>query len=141
MGEYDAFRSWVNDNNLYQPDVAANTNVAMAYLLGAERLFNKQPTIEIGELKMATSGTSRAVSPAMTVTVVVKDGEKVVKCAAEKVKGMFEVTRNMGDWDGAAKLESTVVMEMSGDDSSKMRFTVFPGDSAASRAFLRVKVK
>ena len=66
---------------------------------------------------------------------------KVVKCAAEKVKGMFEVTRNMGDWDGAAKLESTVVMEMSGDDSSKMRFTVFPGDSAASRAFLRVKVK
>ena len=53
--EYTAFTAWVNGNNLYQPDVVANTNVATAYLLGAERLFENAPTVTVEEPAAADS--------------------------------------------------------------------------------------
>ena len=47
----------------------------------------------------------------VTVYVVVKDGEEAVKCAGEKVADMFEVTSNLGDWNGVAKMSPTVSVE------------------------------
>ena len=83
---------------------------------------------------------------AIRVTVAVKDGDEVVKCAADKIKDMFEATTDLGDWNGTAKLKPTVTVVHGGnsaaeDGCSSMRFTVVPGDGTATRAFLRVKVK
>ena len=108
--------------------VVANTNAAAAYLLGAERLFENEPMVEFGEV---------AVGDGITVAVTVKDGEEAVKCAAEKVKNLFEATSDLGDWNGAAKLTPTV--ESKAGDGATMRFTVKPGDGTAPKAFLRIR--
>ena len=141
VAEYNAFKEWVNGKNLYQPDVVANTNTAVAYLLGAERLFKREPVIEIGEVSVGENGTqgTEEAKGTMSVSVTVKDGEDSVKCATEKVAGMFEATGDLGDWDGVSKLAPTVIPETG--DGATMRFKVTPGDGTASRAFLRVKVK
>ena len=103
-------------------------------MLGAERLFENEPTIEIGELVLGEG----AGTTAMTVAVTVKDGESTVAVDAEKVAAMFEATGDLGDWNGAAKLTPTVTI--SGTDASgKMTFVVTPGGGTASRAFLRIK--
>ena len=75
-------------------------------MLGAERLFENEPTLEIGELSIGEG--ENAGTMAMTVAVVVKDGERVVAVDAEKVAAMFEATGDLGDWNGAAKLTPTV---------------------------------
>ena len=134
--EYDAFRSWVNDNNLYQPAVVANTNAAAAYLLGAERLFENAPKVEIEDIVVGDEGTE-GTKGMMTVAVSVKDGEEVVPCDAEKVAAMFESTSDLGDWNGEAKLTPTV--EQLGTVDGAMRFKVTPGDGNSSKAFLRIK--
>ena len=139
VAEYDTLRTWVNNNNLYQSDVVANTNAAAAFLLGAERLFENAPKVEFGEVGVA-DGESSALGitrPTMTVSVTVKDGEEAVKCAAEKVKEMFEATSDLGDWGGEAKLTPAVSVEAG--EGATMRFKVTPGDGAATRAFLRIR--
>ena len=73
----------------------------------------------------------------MTVSVVVKDGEEAVRCAAEKVKEMFEATRELGDWEGEARLTPTV--DVLDGDGETMRFRVTPGDGKSSSAFLRIR--
>ena len=77
----------------------------------------------------------------LTLTVSVKDGKDTVRCAAEKVKEWFEATRELDDWDGAAKLEPNVSVETSRDDLPKMWFTVSPKNDAVPKFFLRVKVR
>ena len=119
--------------------VVANTNAATAYLLGAERLFENAPKVEFGEVSVADGeggglGTSR---PTMMVSVTVKDGEEAVTCAAEKVKEMFEATSNLGDWNGAAKLTPTVLVDEG--EGATMRFKVALGDGTATQAFLRIR--
>ena len=138
MAEYDAFKAWVNGNNLYQPDVVANTNTTVSYLLGAERLFERAPTIEIGDVSVDENG-AQETGTAINVAVIVKDGEDAVKCATEKVAGMFEATSDLGDWDGVARLAPAVTVE--GSDGTTMRFKVTPDDGSSDCAFLRVKVK
>jgi len=141
--EYNAFKIWADgvkgatgDTLAGEAAVVANAHAAAAYLLGAERLLENEPTVEIDELAVA-DGES-AGTTAMTVAVTVKDGENAVKCAAEKVKEMFEATGDLGDWNGAAKL--TPAVTISGTDASgKMTFVVTPGDGTANRAFLRIK--
>jgi len=142
VAEYDAFRTWVNDNNLYQPSVVANTNAAAAYLLGAERLFENAPMVEFGEVVVGEKGTqgtggTEGTGTAISVAVTVRDGEEAVACAAEKVAAMFEATSDLGDWDGAAKMSPTVTVE--DGEGATMRFKVTPGDDTAPRAFLRIR--
>ena len=108
-----------------------------AYLLGAERLFENAPKIEFGEVVVGGSDDVGVVATHVTVCVVVKDGEEAVKCAAEKVKGMFEATSDLGDWNGAAKLTPAVSVEAG--EGATMRFKVTPGDGTAMRAFLRIR--
>ena len=132
--------------------VVANTNAAAAFLLGAERLFENAPKIEFGEVAMGTDGDAGdgglgASRPTMTVSVTVKDGEETVKCAAEKVKEMFEATSDLGDWagnggrDGARPSQNTLPITVPVDDGEgdTMRFKVTPGDGSATRAFLRIR--
>ena len=148
--EYAAFKDWAaivkgagsaSGAVAGEAAVVANAHAAAAYLLGAERLFENEPTVEFGEVEIGdgTSGTSGTGDRGtITVSVTVKDGEEAVKCAAEKVKAMFEATCDLGDWNGAAKLSPTVTT--SGTDASgKMTFVVIPGDGAVNRAFLRIK--
>ena len=124
--------------------VVANTNAAAAFMLGAERLFEKAPKIEFGDVAVATSATlpegvgQGTAHPAeVTVSVVVKDGAEAVKCAAEKVKEMFEATSDLGDWNGSSKMTPTVTVE--NGEGATMRFRVTSGDGTATRAFLRIR--
>ena len=141
--EYNAFKTWADgvkgatgDALAGEAAVVANAHAAAAYLLGAERLFENEPTVEIGELSIA-EGESVGTT-AMTVAVTVKDGESAVAVSAAKVAEMFEATGDLGDWTGAAKLTPTVTT--SGTDASgKMTFVVTPGDGTAVKAFLRIR--
>ena len=102
-------------------------------MLGAERLFENEPTIEFGELSVGerSSGTTT-----MTVAVAVKDGIQSVAVDAAKVAALFEATSDLGDWNGAAKLTPAVnVVEGEGN----ARFTVSFGEGAGERAFLRIR--
>ena len=179
--KYAAFKTWAGSvkNPGGSPSLAtaageaavvANTNAAMAFLLGAERLFENLPVIEIGEVVVdATDGTSvvpvsatgetPVVPVTLTVSVIVKDGEVPVNCAAEKVKEMFEAVSDLGDWanggrDGArpsllpvsvevveGDTETSSTSQLPTSSPSPMRFKVTPGDGTAPRAFLRVRVK
>ena len=90
-------------------ELVAVTNAieAVAFLLGAERLFERVPTIEIAEVSVGEKGTQGTGTQgqgtgtegmALTVSVIVKDGEDAVQCAAEKVKEMSEAVSDLGDW-------------------------------------------
>jgi uncharacterized repeat protein (TIGR02543 family) len=141
--EYNAFKTWADgvkgtagDALAGEAAVVANAHAAAAYLLGAERLFVNEPTVEIGELAIVDGESAGTTT--MTVAVTVKDGERAVAVAAAKVAAMFEATGDLGDWTGAAKLTPTVTT--SGTDASgKMTFVVTPGDGTAAKAFLRIR--
>ena len=141
--EYNAFKTWADgvkgvtgDALAGEAAVVANEHAAAAYLLGAERLFEYEPTVEIGELSIGEG--ENAGTTAMAVVVTVKDGEMVVAVDAEKVAAMFEATSDLGDWTGVAKLMPTVTTTGI-DANGKMTFVVTPGDGTASRAFLRIR--
>ena len=140
---YTAFREWAGgvkgatgDALAGEAVVVANAHASPAYLLGAERLFENEPTVEIDELAVADG--ENAGTTAMTVAVTVRDGESAVAVNAAKVAAMFEATGDLGDWTGAAKLTPTVTTTGT-DASGKMTFVVTPGDGTASKAFLRIK--
>ena len=148
--EYNAFKAWaesvknvVGSEKAGEAAVVASPHAAVAYLLGAERLFANDPIVEIAEMAIGngTSGTGGASGTenrgTMTVAVKVKDGDTAVAVDAEKVAAMFEATGDLGDWNGAAKLTPTVTAEAG--DGATMRFKVTPGDGTAPRAFLRIR--
>jgi len=149
--EYNAFRTWaesVKDASggsaaAGEAAVVASPHAAVAYLLGAERLFANAPKVEIEEMAIGdgtsgTSGTSGMENRGtMTITVAVKDGETAVAVDPEKVAAMFEATGDLGDWNGAAKLTPEVVVE--DGEGATLRFKVTPGDGTAPRAFLRIR--
>ena len=139
--EYGRFKSWagsVKDVNgaaiAGEAVVVGNTNAAAAYLLGADRLFANQPKVELGNLAVGDEG----VKGALTLSVTVKDGEDVVKCAAEKVKNLFEATSSLGDWQGE-KVKLVPNVEILSGSGDTMHFKVTPGDGTAPSAFLRVR--
>ncbi len=140
--EYAAFREWAqcvrqaSGNPGGGAAVVASPHAAAAYLLGAERLFVNEPTVEIGELAIVDGESAGTTT--MTVAVAVKDGASAVAVDAAKVAAMFEATGDLGDWTGAAKLTPTVTT--SGTDASgKMTFVVTPGNGTAAKAFLRIR--
>ena len=140
VDEYNQFVSWVNGKSLFQPTVVDSPHAWPSYVLGAESLLENEPTIEFESMGVCSSdgGSPGVASPAMTVTVTVKDGERAVAVDQEKVAAMFEATGDLGDWTGAAKL--TPAVTTSGTDANgKMTFVVTPGDGAAAKAFLRIK--
>ena len=172
--EYAAFKEWAGSvkgagsagaSAAGEAAVVANTNAAAAYLLGAERLFENAPVVEIGDVVVGerTSGTggsgetgeaggtagtggSEGTGTSISVTVTVKDGEEAVKCAAEKVKAMFEATGDLGDWSGRRVGDNApcqnalpVSVTVEEGEGAMMRFKVTPGDGTAPKAFLRIR--
>ena len=139
--KYAEFRHWASQ--LSEGEIAAvlSTNAAVSYLLGAERLFVNTPKVEFTRIKAGNGMSGAEDYGRITVTVAVKDGEDIVRCAADKVKNMFEASSSLNDWDGASKLIPTVTVEQSMDGQNSMRFIVTPGDGTAKKAFLRVKVR
>ncbi|MBP5543295.1 MAG: hypothetical protein ILM98_04420 [Kiritimatiellae bacterium] len=135
--KYAAFREWAQGVAGGETAVVASSNAAVSWLLGAEALFENEPAITITGLSFDDAGEATS---SLNVTVEVKDGEDVVKVAAEKVASMFEATSDLRDWDGAAKLMPTVSGATRNADNT-MTFTVTPGDGTATSAFLRIKVK
>ena len=143
--EYGKFKAWAggvkgsggaSGTLAGEAAVVANTNAAAAYLLGAERLFENAPKVELA-LESGIWSLGSGYGMALPISVTVLDGEEAVKCAAEKVKDMFEATGDLGDWNGAAKMSPTVSVEEG--DGATMRFKVTPGDGTATRAFLRIR--
>ena len=166
--EYGKFKEWAGsvkgagsasgDVAAGEAAVVANTNAAVAFLLGAERLFENAPTIEIDDFAVVTSaplssGGGLGTNPTeVTVSVMVRDGKDAVQCAAERVKEMFEATTDIGDWDGgragthdptghALPVAVEIAEPVAGDSGETMRFNVTPGDGTSPKAFLRVRVK
>ena len=140
--EYNAFKEWAGsvkgatgDAQVGEAAVVASPHAAAAFLLGAERLFVNEPTVEIGEVSVG-DGES-AGTTAIAIAVTVKDGERAVAVNVAKIKAMFEATGDLGDWNGAAKLTPEVMVEEG--DGATMRFKVTPGDGTAPSAFLRIR--
>lgn len=117
--------------------VIASEYAAAAYLLGAETLLENTPVIEFSEVKVDDGANVPGDKGTITLSVTVKDGQKAVVVASEKVKAMFEATSDLGDWVGEAKLIPTV--EVLEDDGNIIRFKVKPGDGTAKSAFLRIR--
>ena len=154
VAKYSEFKAWAQtvkggDGNVAgEAAVVASTNAAVSWLLGAEKLFVNEPTITISEMSVAGNdgfaGNGDVAPPdgvAFTLTVTVTDGENPVAVASEKVRGMFEATSDLSDWDGPHRLVPGVT-EITGGSGSTLRFRVVPDSTGNSdRAFLRVKVK
>ena len=144
--EYAAFREWANCVQASDGAAPAGTQAVKesprawaAYALGATTLLDHEPTIEFGDVSIVMSsddgsGTRR---PAMMVSVMVKDGEKVVPVNAEKIAAMFEATSDLGDWKGASALVPRV--QNIGGSGGAMRFLVTSGDGTEKNAFLRIR--
>ena len=137
--KYAEFRAWAQGVPGGEEAVAASSHAAMSYLLGAEKLFDSEPEIRITELALA-HGTENGDASSVSVTVAVKDGEDVALVSAEKVATMFEATSNLGDWNGASKLTSTV-SAAARNANGTMTFTITLGDETSKSAFLRIKVQ
>ena len=144
--EYAKFKEWASDvldtaawYKAGEEAVANAPYVAAAYVLGAEKLFVNEPVIEIQRLKVDSSdpGGGAPSSDGMSVRVVVWDGNYPVTCVAEKVAQLFEATGDLGDWDGDAKLGTSVTVESV--MGREMNFKVVPGDGTAPRASLRLR--
>jgi hypothetical protein len=127
---YSAFRTWARGMTGGEAAVAISPHAAAAYLLGATRLFGYRPDIIIAPLNVAGGS-------GMTVSVTVKDGERIVGANSSKVGAMFEATSDLNDWNGASKITPSVTSEAS--DGDLMRFKVTPGGRTVNRMFLRIR--
>lgn len=134
--DYADFREWAKYAD--PAAVKASGTAWLSYAFGAVALFENEPTVEIGDVSVATDEDSGEGSrhTTMTVSVAVKDGERAVTVNREKVAAMFEATGDLGDWNGAALVPRVQSLGKSGD---AMRFTVTPGDGTAAKAFLRIR--
>ena len=139
---YRAFKTWAQGVAGGEAAVVMSGYAAVSWLLGAEALFANEPEIRIAALALAqgTGNREQGTGSAMTVTVVVKNGEEIARVDEKKVASMIETTGDLGDWNGAAKLTPSVTSATRNQDGT-MTFTVIPDDGTATSAFLRIKAE
>lgn len=113
--EYGAFRAWIAEKGLDAQAVKDSAHAWISYALGAEGLFGNEPAIVLGGVTVEGGGAPVGVS---------------------KVAGMFEVTRNLMDWEGEAKVTASATP--AGRDGATMRFAVTLGDGTEKSSFLRL---
>ena len=137
VAEYEAFRAWVAEKGLEPLAVKNSEHAWPSYALGAEGLFENEPSITLGGVSVETGeeGKRDAAGTILKVSVTVKDGEQVVEVDAAKVAALFECTSDLSDWTGEAALMPMV--EEKGVEGEAMRFEVTPG-GGVERAFLRI---
>lgn len=128
---YWSFRKWVEGCGDLAT-VLTSDHAGDSFALGAAKVFENDPKVEVSSSSVSASGT-------MEIVVTVKDGEEVVAVASEKVAEMFEATNDLADWKSAeTKLEPHVTDKTQGVSSS-VTFTVTPGDGTSEKAFLRIR--
>ena len=127
---YNDYRAWVTAKGLDRWAVKNSPHAWISYALGAEVLFENEPTILLGAALLEGEGAS------LEVSVTVNDGENAATVDAGKVAGMFVATSDLGDWAGPGKL--VVTATQTGSDGATMRFAVTMGDGTDKAAFLRL---
>ena len=135
--EYAEFRSWAKSVSGGASSVKSSQHAAISYMLGANVLFDSEPTIELSDVEVDDGSGDESDKGVIILSVTVTDGGNPVAVASEKVASMFEATSSLGDWDGEAKLIPTV--EVLDGDGATMRFKVKPGDGKSTSAFLRIR--
>lgn len=137
VAEYDAFRDWVDEKGIEPKAVRDSVHAWPSYVLGAEGLFENEPSITLGGMSVETGGEGQrdAEGTIIKVSVTVKDGEQVVNVDAAKVAALFECTSDLADWTGEAALMPTVTER--GGEGETLLFEVTPG-RGVERAFLRI---
>ncbi len=143
--EYSEFRAWAQGVEGGEAAVVTSAHSGVSYLLGATKPFENAPEILFAGVEINGGGAAAKSRDAsgtvtMSVQVVVRDGMDIATVSAERVAQMFEATSSLDDWSGAARL-LPVVYTTETDSNGTMSFTVIPGDSAAERAFLRIRVQ
>ena len=143
VADYAAFREWAlgvkgRDGEVAGAEaVMASEHAWASYLLGADILFENEPTIQIGGLSLDGGAEgSRAPGTSWEIRVTVKDGENVASVDADKVAALFEATRQLGDWTEASLLPLSVTAK--GSDGDTILFDVTPAEESAPSAFLRL---
>lgn len=130
---YADFRAWASGVAGGAQAVVESRYAAAAYLLGAQELFEDEPRIVISDCEAAaeTSGGGLAISASFL------DGDAPHDVTAEKVTGLLEMTSDLRDWEGEAKLDFGVVCDSPGLDSAHS-FRIIPSDPPANSVFLRI---
>ena len=159
VAEYDAFRAWVNGNNLYQPTVVDSKNTWLSYALGADNLIGREITsndVQIVSFSMngqdarspsayAATGETPVVPVSFAFEVAI-DGvnigggsvaETVLKENLKKVLGIEGATSLVPSAFSSDNIDITFDTPVDG----KAKFTVTPPNDAGSSFFMRVKVK
>ena len=134
--DYAEFRLWAKSVSGGASAVKASQHAAVSYMLGANVLFDSEPTIDLSDVEVDDGSGDESDKGAITLSVTVADGGNPVAVASERVAAMFEATSSLGDWYGESKLTPTV--EILEGDGATMRFRVKPGDGTAKSAFLRI---
>ena len=129
---YRAFKAWAE--GLGDIAVAASVHAGDSFAFGVEELFENAPEVRFTDVSVNTneSGTLD-----VTVTVMVKDGDKSKPVKSENVAQMFEATTNVADWT-EGRVETTVT-DRTKDLATPVEFTVTPGDGTSEKAFLRIR--
>ena len=160
VAEYDAFKAWVNCNNLHQPTVVDSKNAWLSYALGADRLIAKEITSNdvqivgldvVGGGAMGTSGAMGSSRPTFVFEVAI-DGvnigggsvaEAVLKENLKKVLGVEGAT----SLTPAAFSSDNIDITFDAPVDGKARFTVTRRDGViapyqtGNSFFMRVKMK
>ena len=159
VAEYDAFKAWVNGNNLYQPTVVDSKNTWLSYALGADNLIGREITsndVQIVSFSMngqdarspsayAATGETPVVPVSFAFEVAI-DGvnigggsvaETVLKENLKKVLGIEGATSLVPSAFSSDNIDITFDTPVDG----KAKFTVTPPNDAGSSFFMRVKVK
>lgn len=135
--EYNRFRLWAQSLPAGEIAAVVSTNAAVSYMLGAEDVFVNTPMIKFCDVEIVDNDAAQC--RAMSVNVVVRDGERAVAVAADRLKEMFEATGNVRDWDGPDKMIPVVTVE--GIDGKNIRFRVAVGGDSDDMAFVRLRVR
>ena len=141
-GEYDAFRAWVNNNNLHQPTVVDCKNTWLSYALGADALIDKELASDDVKIEsfVPTSTDGRFEFTVSVKDVNIGSGSVEVETLKENLKKALGV-------EGASALtpdafsSDNVDITLDAPVDGKARFTVSSRTYAGDSFFMRVKVK
>lgn len=131
--KYSAFREWANGVDGGASAVVASQYAAASYILGATGLFAQQPLLEISRCSY-----ERGDNPAFSLTIAFKDGEEPRDVTAECVAQLFELTRDLRDWEGGRVDGFGVAPATPGAAATHSFRVMLPGD-AGGTVFLRIR--
>ena len=133
LDDYAQLAAWAGEKGIYQPALKDSSHAWSSFALGATELLENDPRIELGDVSVAAG---QGVGSSMSVSVVVRDGDRTVSADSAKVAAMFEATGDLADWTGSALAPN---VQCIGVYDGVMHFAVGLGDVPNGRAFLRIR--